>query len=100
MRNLNKKQQKWVLDNTPIGKVLVSSLGYSTTKIIGYEHGYVIVETTYTLKAIEDNYNMGLITKEQFLSGESKITTKVNKILYTSPIWHTYFPELLSIKSK
>ena len=99
MRNLNQKQQKWVLDNTPIGKVLESS-DQSTTKVVGNEHGYVIIETTHTMKALEDNYNMGLITKEEFLSGNSKVTTRINKLLYTSPIWKNYFPELTNIKSK
>lgn len=99
MRNLNQKQHRWVLDNTPIGTLLRSTDEY-TTKIVGYEPGCVIVETTHTTKALEDNYNMGLITKEELLSGDPKITTRSNKVLYSSPIWKDYFPELSNIKSK
>ena len=98
MRNLNQKQQKWVLDNTPIGKVLTT--GEFGSKIIGYKHGYVLVEHTHTQECSEDNYNMGLINHDELLSGNPKVTTRVGKLTYNSPIWHTYFPELLSIKSK
>jgi hypothetical protein len=98
MRNLNQKQQKWVLENTPIGKVLHK--GRYNAKIIGHEQGYVIIETTITTEALEENYNMGLITKEEFLGGISKVSTRMNEILYSSPIWHNYFPELKNIKSK
>jgi hypothetical protein len=99
MRNLNQKQEAWVMNNTPIGTVLSSTEEY-TMKIVDHELGVVIVETTHTAKALEDNYNMGLITKEELLSGNPKITTRLSRFFYNSPVWKTYFPELLNIKSK
>jgi hypothetical protein len=98
MRNLNQKQQKWVIDNTPIGKVLQE--GRYNSKIIGHEHGYVNIETTIITEASEENYNMGLITKEEFSIGEPLVSTRIHRISYTSPIWNNYFPELKNIKSK
>jgi hypothetical protein len=99
MRNLNQKQKSWVMNNTPIGTVL-SSTEESTIKIVDHEPGCVIVQTTLTDKVSEENYNMGLITKEELLSGNPKITTRLSRFLYNSPVWKTYFPELLNIKSK
>jgi hypothetical protein len=98
MRNLNQKQEKWVMNNTPIGTVLTEAR--SVEKIVGHEQGYVIIEVTTTFKALEDNYNMGLITKEEFLSGDPKVIIRKRKLSYDHPEWKTYFPELKNIKSK
>jgi hypothetical protein len=102
MRNLNQKQQKWVLSNTPIGKVLDTKFitREVSAKIIGHEHGYVVIEYTHTYHCNDTNYNMGLITKEEFLSGNPKVSIRVGKLSYNHPEWTTYFPELLGIKSK
>ena len=98
MRDLNQKQQKWVLSNTPIGKVLRT--GEYGAKIIGQDNGYVVIEYTHTLDCSEDNYNMGLINHDELLSGNPKVSVRARKLTYNNPQWHTYFPELLSIKSK
>jgi hypothetical protein len=98
MRNLNQKQLAWVRNNTPIGKVL--STGEFSSKIIGYEQGCVIVETTHTEECSEDNYNMGIITHDELLSGNPKVTIYERRLSYNHPEWKTYFPELLNIKSK
>jgi hypothetical protein len=98
MRNLNQKQEAWVRNNTPIGKVL--STGEFSSKIIGHDLGYVLVEHTHTEECSEDNYNMGLINHDELLSGNPKVSIHVVKLSYNNPVWKSYFPELLNIKSK
>ena len=99
MRKLNQKQVKWVNENVNQGSLLTLNEVLKEV-VIKKELGHCEVERTMTWISSEDNYNCGLITHEEFLSGKNKVDKQNYIIPLNSSSWKRYFPELENIKSK
>jgi len=99
MRKLNKKQIKWVQQNVKPGMTIFKN-DVQEIRVIDIAMGYYVVNEIITYIADEDNYNMGLITKEELESGRGRIVSRDRGISITSEEWKKWFPNILEIESK
>lgn len=96
MKDLSSKQTDWLYQNIKTEMVIERGDNVSL-KILNHSMGFFRVEEKIIISANEENYNFGLITKEQLLSRTDKITNRLRKISNSSREWLDYFPQLKNI---